>query len=361
MSTVFSHIVQKRLSRENENVATEALAYILGYSKGARKGMMKLLRGIESGLPEELRFQTQETEGKTRPDMWGYDYAKGDPRVYIENKFWAALTDNQPVNYLDHLAKYVQPTVLLVVVPEAREQTLKRELLRKLKGDGISFEERDASAGIVFSVSTSRGPTLALTSWTKLISAMEQEKDDAAQIDLFQLRSLCDAAADTDVPISAQDVSDQRTPALLLQLGSIVSDAMEKAFSAHSLYKGRFKPQANWKRIGRYATFSDEQGVGVWFGINFDLWRSYGETPLWAIFSGTDWGRSREVRGKLEPWARGNGVFTASEDDNFFVAINIEFGEEKELVSNAIAERLKKIAGVLSGLKRTQAASPDNE
>lgn len=133
MSTVFSHIVQKRLSRENENVATEALAYILGYSKGARKGMMKLLRGIESGLPEELRFQTQETEGKTRPDMWGYDYAKGDPRVYIENKFWAALTDNQPVNYLDHLAKYVQPTVLLVVVPEAASKRLSANCSASLK------------------------------------------------------------------------------------------------------------------------------------------------------------------------------------------------------------------------------------
>ena len=28
MSTVFSHIVQKRLSQEYENIATEALAYI---------------------------------------------------------------------------------------------------------------------------------------------------------------------------------------------------------------------------------------------------------------------------------------------------------------------------------------------
>jgi hypothetical protein len=42
METVLSHIVQRRLSRENENVATEALAYVLHYSKAARNGMMKL-------------------------------------------------------------------------------------------------------------------------------------------------------------------------------------------------------------------------------------------------------------------------------------------------------------------------------
>ena len=34
MSTVFSHIVLKRLSQEYENVATEAFAFIVNSSKG---------------------------------------------------------------------------------------------------------------------------------------------------------------------------------------------------------------------------------------------------------------------------------------------------------------------------------------
>lgn len=359
MSTVFSHIVQKRLSRENENVATEALSYILGYSVAARNGMMKLLRGVVPALPD-LRFQTQQTEGKTRPDMWGYD--KADPRIYVENKFWAALTANQPVAYIEQLAKYTQPTMLLVVVPDAREQMLWRELNREVKKAGITTKGRDATSGIVCSVSTDRGPILALTSWTRLISALELEAvdDQSARSDLLQLRALC-KAADTDVPISAEEVSDQRTPAFVLQLSSIVREATEKAISADSLYKGRFKPQADWERIGRYARFSDEQGVGVWLGIHFGLWKLYGETPLWAVFSGTDWGRAREVRALLEPWATQNGVFTASQDDNFVVAINIEFGEEKDQVTSAIATLLKELAGVLSVLKSNPAASPNNE
>src|ERR1035441_823681 len=114
MNTVFSHIVQKRLSRENENVATEALAYILGYSEAARNGMMKLLRGVAK-MPE-LRFRTQQTEVSShpdmrgcqtevnsRPDMHGCDN-DGIPRVFVENKFWAGLTKNQPVSYLRALA-----------------------------------------------------------------------------------------------------------------------------------------------------------------------------------------------------------------------------------------------------------------
>ena len=110
MQTVFSHIVQKRFSQVNEDVATDALAFVLHSSESARNGMMKLLRGVAPNMPG-LRFRTQQTEGSIRPDMWGYD--EGEPRVFVENKFWAGLTDNQPVSYLRQLSEYTQPTVLL--------------------------------------------------------------------------------------------------------------------------------------------------------------------------------------------------------------------------------------------------------
>ena len=66
MQTVFSHIVQKRFSQENEDVATDALAFILHSSESARNGMMKLLRGVAPNMPG-LRFRTQQTEGSIAP------------------------------------------------------------------------------------------------------------------------------------------------------------------------------------------------------------------------------------------------------------------------------------------------------
>ena len=98
MSTLFSHIIQKRFSQVNEDVATDALAYILESSEAARRGMMKLLWGITAGLPQ-LRFRTQQAEGTIRPDMWGY--GETEPRVFVESKFWAGLTDNQPCLVLE--------------------------------------------------------------------------------------------------------------------------------------------------------------------------------------------------------------------------------------------------------------------
>jgi len=349
MQTIFSHIVQKRLSRENENVATEALAYILDYSDAARSGIMTLLRGLGPKMPT-LRFQIQQSDGSSRPDMWGYD--KAEPRVFIENKFWASLTENQPISYLKLLTKYTQPTILLVVVPDAREQILWRELNRKLKDAGIAVSGRDEVPGIVCSVSTKIGPVLALTSWNRLISSLEFSAgdDQRAKSDLQQLRALC-KAADTDVPISAVEVSDQRTPAFFLQLGSIVKKSVEISVSEGSLHKGRLRPQANWERVGRYVNFSNKYGVGVWLGIHFGLWKAHGETPLWAVFSPGKWGRAREVRALLEPWAAEKGVFTASqENDSFLVALDIPFGEEQDQVVRAVANRLKEVAHILSPL-----------
>lgn len=65
MKTIFSYIIQKRFSRVNEDVATDALAYVLETSESARRGIMKLLRGIVPSLPS-LLFRTQEMEGTIR-------------------------------------------------------------------------------------------------------------------------------------------------------------------------------------------------------------------------------------------------------------------------------------------------------
>jgi len=223
LNTVFSHIVTKRLSKEYENVATEALAFVLDSSESARNGLMKLLRGIEPDLPT-LRFRTQETDGNARPDMWGFDGTI--PRAFVENKFWAGLTENQPVQYLRILAQHPQPSVLLMVVPTARRETVWRELRRRLVTEGISVTNADASVGGAFySLATEPGPILALTSWERLLSAIDAELSEEPRVrnDLLQLHALCHAAdSQAFVPISPEQLTDQQTPAFFLGLNSIV-------------------------------------------------------------------------------------------------------------------------------------------
>ena len=351
METVFSHIVRRRLSREHENIATESLAYIVSYSNEARSGLMTLLRGVAPTL-SALRFQTQQPDGDSRPDMWGYDGSEA--RVFIESKFWANLTERQPVAYLQKLASRGAPSVLLFVVPEQREVTLWRELSRRLEANRISTVAQPRTGDVAQWGITSLGPVLALTTWSRLISALERPcaEQEQAKSDLVQLRALC-KAADTDVPISADDITDQRTPAMILQLSSIVQKVVDLAESRGLLHKGRTRPQADWERVGRYANFSDEHGVGFWIGIHFRLWRSEGGTPLWAVFSPSSWGCAREVRTILEPWAEAKGVRTCTtEGDGFAVALDIPSGQEKEQVIEQVTVRIREIEGALRPLAK---------
>lgn len=352
MQTVFSHIIQKRFSQVNEDVATDALTFVLESSETARNGMMKFLRGIVPNLPP-LRFKTQQTDGSIRPDMWGY--SDTEPRLFVENKFWAGLTDNQPVSYLKKLSVYTQPTVLLVVGPAAREQTLWRELSRRLLDAGIPVSQSETAAGVAYSVATQLGPILAITSWANVLSVLEHETvdDPGVRGDLVQLQALCDAAdIDAFTPISLAETSDQQTPALILQLSSVVQAVVDHAVTENILNVNGLRPQASWDRIGRYASVSKDRsrGPGLWLGVHFGLWKTHEATPLWLIFSDSDFGRAQEVRPLIEPWAAKNGLLAVSIGNDVALALEIPVGEEKASVIRSIADKIKSIAAVFAGL-----------
>jgi len=325
---------------------------VLESSEAARSGMTKLLRGILPDLPP-LRFKTQQSEGTIRPDMWGF--AGAEPRVFVENKFWAGLTDNQPVSYLKQLAAYSKSTVLLIVAPAARQHTLWRELSSRLLDSGISVFPQNAPAGVAYAVATQLGPVLALTSWTNILSVLEHEAvdDPSARGDLVQLRALCDSAdADAFTPVTHSDMSDQRTPAFVLQLSSIVQSSVDLAVTEKAISIRGLRPQASWDRIGRYVMLSSGPtgGAGAWFGVHFDLWKTHGTTPLWLILSDGNFGRGQEVRPLIEPWATQKGILTATSDHDIAIALEIPVGEERDGVIRSLVNDLKALTTLLEAL-----------
>jgi hypothetical protein len=241
-----------------------------------------------------------------------------------------------------------------VVVPEAREQTLWRELDRRLGNEEISATNQDTAAGIVHSITTEIGPILALTSWMKLLSALELEvaDDPGARSDLLQLRALCEAAdSEAFIPISSTDATEQRTPAFILQLCALVQASVEFGVTEGVLNINRLNPQASWERIGRYMRLTDEQGAGMWFGIHFGYWQKFGGTPLWLVFSQSLFGRTDEVRPLIEPWAAKENIFTTFQNSELAVAVDITFGEDKDQVIRNIVEVFKGMGDVLSVLR----------
>jgi hypothetical protein len=356
--------VQKRLSQENENVATESLAFIVRSSKGAQSGLLKLLRGIAPDLPS-LQFRTQQTDGSARPDMWGFD-GSSTPRVFIENKFWAGLTENQPVEYLRLLAGKPDPAVLLVVVPESRLETVWQQFGHRLADAGLSRSLLNQLAGVSraeaidFGSALANKPILAVTSWAKLLSAIEAELTDEphSRSDLFQLRALCDAA-DNYAPFSTTELTNQRTPSFILQLNSVVQRAVDLGVTEEVLRTKGLNPTHFWEGPGRYTRFANGSNIIAWFGTDFRLWRDRGSTPLWLVFSPDLGGRALEVRAVLEPWTQRNGIACSVESDGeFSVGIAVAAGAEPQEVSRRIVDRLKEVAAELSRLPEKPGVTP---
>src|SRR5271157_5485929 len=115
--TVFGNICAKSPHPENES--TEALRYILSKSKTAALAFERFVKDCGSDIPAISWFESQyvSQEGGI-PDLRCLD-ERGETRVLVENKFWAGLTENQPIAYLKLLPENLE-SVLLFVVPEAR-------------------------------------------------------------------------------------------------------------------------------------------------------------------------------------------------------------------------------------------------
>src|SRR5262249_27489926 len=149
---------------------------------------------------------------------------------------------------------------------------------------------------------------------------------------------------------SGEQLSDQRTPAFILQLGALVQATVDVAVTENALSIRGLRPQASWGWIGRYARVAGEQGAGVWIGIHFKLWKAHGATPLWLVFSNTEFGRAHDVRPLIEPWAAKNHQLALPIEGGFAVALDVPVGEEQASVVRTLVDRLKAIARMLEAL-----------
>src|SRR5271168_4410833 len=99
---LFGHLAS-RFSTHSENLATEAMAFIVNRSAAMREALRRLVGRTGIELPQLATFRSQAGDEQGNiPDLIGMD-TKGAERLFIENKFWAGLTENQPAGYLKRL------------------------------------------------------------------------------------------------------------------------------------------------------------------------------------------------------------------------------------------------------------------
>lgn len=333
-----------------ENVAVEALAHILSESKATRHALWDILRSGGAMVGQLARVRTQATgKDNERPDLVGFD-ERDQECVLIEAKFWAGLTDNQPLAYLERLPER-DPSALLFVAPAARIESLWTELSRQISESALgitaeSFKETQT----IRSAAVGGGRWLMLTSWKNLLDRMAAEAaadtDSHAETDIRQLRGLAVREdAEAFLPLRREELG-QEFPRRMLRLRELVDDATERGIQAGwADTKGLRVTPKEWG-YGRYLRLGGEQ---TWFGIDFISWASNSRTPLWLWFSPTNTERIRRI---VESPRQLHPCEVVQWDDGLAVPIELPVSVEYEAVRDAVVARLGEIAQMFSDASR---------
>ena len=297
-STLLAYLVP-RLTNRVEDTATDALAFILEKSPACRDALGLLLREGEGAyhLDTLASFDTQVTyKDRSRPDMVGYDQ-QGGKRLLVESKFWATLLEGQASGYFDQL-EAAGPGVLLFIAPTTRLEILWGEITRQMENgpDGVKLEAVETSNQM--HRARVMGPDyqdkrLMLVSWPLLLDrlAAAVPPDSLVAADIRQLRGLAQREDDEAFqPIKITEFSPS-VPRRLRWLNHLIDDVVDSRGRQEgwmSVEGLRATPQRDG--YGRYFRFRTDQGEVIpgdlFLCVNYRLWATSGDTPLWLWISG---------------------------------------------------------------------------
>jgi len=332
---------------QQENIATEALGFLLANSSACRDAFKRLAFPLEE-MPPELHYRTQVIDSeRTIPDLVGTD-SENRERLLVEAKFWAGLTDNQPVNYLARLNRNV-PGVLLFVMPESRLVTLLPELLQRCRNHNLTIDELPISkVGAVKYFKVGQN-ILAAASWNQILDRFKNRSIDVGQTanisDIDQLDSLCKSF---DVPKYLPIMHEDLAPAhayRFLKLKSLV-DQVTNALIEKGIanVKGlRATPLSTG-----YCRYLKLKSWCCSIRFDHEFWITYSETPLWIFTSGYVWRSNKtwkdgsEVSEALASWISSvpPKAFYEQDSNCWLIPLYIPLGIELNNVANSLIQQI---------------------
>ena len=347
-NSLFGHLAS-RFSAHPENLSTEALNYILTRSTIARKTFLKFLDQVGIELPEDLSFRTQmaEDEGAI-PDLVGKD-ENGNQVLIVEAKFWAALTDNQPVTYLNYLPNNLGG-VLLFIAPSLRFQTIWGELVRRCNNAGITVKSfPKTNTGLIFGKIGS-DQAIVLATWRSILSfmlqALESEGEFEIASDIRQLQGLCESMdREAFLPIHAEEFGP-----LIAKRFLQYYDLVDKV-----LYRIKEEGLADTKGLTQgskrecYKRFFSMKGFGCSIAFHRDYWATLRETPLWITVKSGDFKFSHKAKDLLSKLELQEPSRLIQINDELAIPLYLATGVEENDVIEDLVNQVKEIAELLEG------------
>ena len=271
-----------------EDIATISLQYILSQSEALCAAFTRRISShLCIDLDESLYYTTQVVgKNKERPDLSGFD-SLGHEQVLCEMKFYAGLTPNQPLAYIDRLAEE-SGKGLLFICPSARLLSLWTQL-RTACADRTVNQISDYSISV-------DGIHMAIISWSEILELLTITAASVAVellADIKQLEGYC-AQLDSDafIPFVSEELTAdnakkaERYYAAIDETINLLCDD-----DAHETSLKGLKATAYRHGYTR-SLFIDD----ITISLNYDrnLWKSSEsiETPFWVAIRDSDWSQS---------------------------------------------------------------------
>ena len=337
-----------RFSSHPENIATESLAYILGRSPAAKRSLLGYVQNLGLKIPDAVVFhpQTSGPDGSI-PDLVGTD-PDGKDLVILEAKFWAGLTENQPVSYLNRLP-LDKPAALVFVAPALRITILWAELLLRCKEANIELgSERQVSSDMKCCTVRDHH-VLALTSWqallTQLLYSLNAEGDLPALSDVLQLQGLCDRMDDNAfLPLQSEELT-STTASRLIQFFRLVDDVVDWAVRENLASVSGLRTSGSG---GAYVRPMMLCGYGCQLSVNPEHWAHRRSTPIWLSISDREWKLTQAVMEVLAPLEHEDPPRIIHSENLLLVPLRLPIGVERPVVVESLFAQVREIAGFLT-------------
>ena len=213
--SLLAHIVGN-----DEPTATRALTYIMRSSSDIAQAFVQIL-DLPAFTPG--RIVSELTHGDTRPDIT-VDDEDGATRAFVENKFWAGLTDQQPVAYLNALP---EDATLLFIVPEQRIPTVWSELKKRCRDAGLDLTDESSRRVRIGTRS------MSVASWNHVLGLLRNTAaaggHHVIECDVQQLQGLTDRVDSyAFLPLRPDEITEVETAQRLINYSNLVESIADR-------------------------------------------------------------------------------------------------------------------------------------
>jgi hypothetical protein len=343
-----------RFVEQREVLATASLGHILASSPVARDGLRAWLAERAVTVPADLQYSTEvvKADREGRPDLVG---ALGNERyLIVEGKFWAGLTESQPVGYLRSLE---EGGCLLFVAPELRFQTVGAELVLRCKREGLGVT--DGSAILRGGLSQVNGWSLGMVSWRSLLgrlnAALMDHREAGLAADVEQLLGLAELEdQDAFLPVSSADLATP-TPRRVRQFMELVNDVCERGVAVGTLRRAGLRPASS---LGRYTRYIAAGPIQLAVYADLRRWAEQRMTPLWAEAAVDPGTALADLLAETPP-----GVFFDGHQGRPTIPLEIPLYVERDAIIDSLVQQLNAFVDRIEGCTPTVAvrSDPDTE